>query len=192
MSGSSILHPHIQAIAGEYPTNYHGLLLRESAAFHDEHRSLFWEALIDEEKKLNERYIFDDGRTFWCAPFAPKGNIDLNCITRRNSIFDLDDNDMASLDRGLEKMLIYLKSEQISGFNFSIFSGLDGTDFFRSNMRVIARRFLPPVNAADTNYFDKIHMESACLFFPEDTAQLARVAWTGGKNDAIREDSGDK
>lgn len=177
MSGSSILHPHIQAIAGEYPTNFHGLLLKKSKAFHDEHRSLFWDLLVDEEKSLNERYIGDDGRTFWFAPFAPKGNIDLNCILGKTSIFELDYEDFSSLENGLDAILKFLKNENVSSFNFSIFSGTPGEDYFRSNMRIVARRFLPPVNASDTNYFDKMHMENACLFFPEDVARDARAVW---------------
>jgi UDPglucose--hexose-1-phosphate uridylyltransferase len=177
MSGSSLLHPHIQAIAGEFPTNHHGLLLRRSAAFHAEHGVRFWDELMNEEKRLNERYIGDDGRTFWHAPFAPKGNTDLSCIMGKNSIFDLDESDFSSFEEGFTAMLTYLKNDHISGFNFTIFSGIDGEDHFRSNMRIIARRFLPPVNASDTNYFDRIHMENACLFFPEDVAHEARPVW---------------
>ena len=177
MSGSSILHPHIQAIAGEYPTNYHGLLLNKSRSFRDEHKSLFWDQLMDEESALNERHIGDDGKGFWYAPFAPKGNIDLNCIFRKNSIFELDDEDLSSLENGLDSILSFLDKEHVSGFNFSFFSGIPGEDYFRSNMRIVARRFLPPVNASDTNYFDKMHMESACLFFPEDVARDARTVW---------------
>jgi len=68
--------------------------------------------------------------------------------------------------------------EDISGFNFSIFSGVKGEESFRANMRIVARRFLPPVNASDANYFNKIHMESACLLFPEDVAEGAREIWS--------------
>ncbi len=177
MSGSSILHPHIQAIAGEHPTNYHGLLLGGSEAFYAEHKSSYWETLMEEERELDERFIGFDGRTFWYAPFAPKGNIDLGCIMSKNSIFDLDDDDFSSFETGLGIMLEYLKREQVYGFNFSLFSGLSGEDHFRSNMRIVARRFLPPLKAADTNYFDKIHMENACLFFPENVAQDAKAVW---------------
>jgi len=177
MSGSSILHPHIQAIAGEYPTNFHGLLLSKSKTFREEHDSLFWDLLVDEEKVLNERYIGHNSGTFWFAPFAPKGNIDLNCIFDKSSIFELDDEDLANLESGLDIILSFLQQEHVSGFNFSIFSGISGEDYFRSNMRIVARRFLPPVNASDTNYFEKMHMESACLFFPEDVARDARAVW---------------
>ncbi|MBA4416374.1 MAG: hypothetical protein C0392_00460 [Syntrophus sp. (in: bacteria)] len=178
MSGSSILHPHIQAIAGEYPTNYHGLILDKSRIFCKDNKRVFWDVLMNEEKDLYDRYINDDGKVYWYAPFAPKGNVDLGCIFQKNSIFDLTDADMNSFGTGLHKILTYLKMENISGFNFSLFSGVKDEESFRANMRIVARRFLPPVNASDANYFNKIHMESACLLFPEDVAEEAREIWS--------------
>jgi UDPglucose--hexose-1-phosphate uridylyltransferase len=177
MSGSSMLHPHIQAIAGEYPTNYHGLILERSRAFYDANARTFWDVLMEEEKNNLDRYIDYDGRICWYAPFAPKGNIDLGCIFNKSSIFDLDEADLDSLGKGFEKVLSYFNEEGVSGFNFSLFSGAKEEDYFRANMRIVARRFLPPVDAADANYFNKIHLESACLLFPEDVAVAVRGLW---------------
>jgi len=177
MSGGSILHPHMQAIAGEYPTNYHGIMLKESKDFYLNKKKVFWEALIDEEKRLNERFISKTGKTYWYAPFAPKGNIDIGCIFEKNSIFELDENDLSDFNEGLNKVLVYFDKENVSGFNLSLFSGIYGEDYFRANMRIIARRFLPPTNAADANYFDKIHMENTCVFFPEDVSNNIRAIW---------------
>jgi UDPglucose--hexose-1-phosphate uridylyltransferase len=178
MSGSSILHPHMQAIAGEYPTNYHGLIVEKSRIFFKDRKKVFWQALMDEEKRNGDRYIGDDGTTWWYAPFAPKGNIDLGCIFDKNSIFDLNERDLRSFGNGLNRVLKYLNDENVNGFNFSLFSGVAGEDHFRANARMVARRFLPPVNAADANYFNKIHLESACLLFPEDVAAAMRKVWS--------------
>ncbi len=177
MSGSSILHPHIQAIAGEYPTNYHGLILEKSKDFLRDRKKVFWEALMDDERENHDRYIGDDGKTYWYAPFAPKGNIDLGCVFAKSSVFELTDKDLDSFGMGLNRILGYLNSEDVSGFNFSLFSGVEGDDHFRANVRLVARRFLPPVNASDANYFNKIHLESACLLFPEDVAAGVRKTW---------------
>jgi UDPglucose--hexose-1-phosphate uridylyltransferase len=177
MSGSSILHPHIQAIAGEHPTNYHGIMLQASEAFHDKHGRAFWDVLAEKEELLAERFISRVGSTFWYTPFAPKGNIDIGCIFDKQSFFDLEESDLNHLNEGLNRILMYLDKENVSGFNWSLFSGIYGEKYFRTNMRMIARRFLPPTNAADSNYFDKIHMENACLFFPEDVSDSIKRAW---------------
>jgi UDPglucose--hexose-1-phosphate uridylyltransferase len=177
MSGSSLLHPHIQAIAGEYPTNYHGIMVEASEAFFLKHHRVFWDVLAEEETALSERFISRIGSTFWYTPFAPKGNIDIGCIFDKDSFFDLEESDLHHFNEGLSKVLMYLDRENVAGFNLSLFSGIYGGRYFRTNMRMIARRFLPPTNAADSNYFDKIHMENACLFFPEDVSDSIRTQW---------------
>ncbi len=179
MSGSSILHPHIQAIAGEYPTNYHGIILERSRVFYDANEKAFWDVLVEEEKSNADRYIDDDGRVCWYVPFAPKGNIDIGCIFNKSSIFDFEEADFDSFGRGMGKVLHYLYEEGVSGFNFSLFSEAQEENYFKANMRIVARRFLPPINAADANYFNKIHLESACLLFPEDVAFAIRGLWNG-------------
>ncbi|OPY80921.1 MAG: hypothetical protein A4E64_00138 [Syntrophorhabdus sp. PtaU1.Bin058] len=177
MSGSSILHPHIQAIAGEYPTNYHGIMIQKSESYREKTDQVYWDELIREEINLKERFIEELGKANWYVPFAPRGNGDIGCIFEKSSFFELDDTDVKDFCNGLKKVLKYFKQENVSGFNLSIFSGIEGKDSFRANARIVARRFLPPVNAADSNYFDKLHMESACLYLPEDVSDKIRIVW---------------
>jgi galactose-1-phosphate uridylyltransferase len=177
MSGSSILHPHIQAIAGEYPTNYHGMMVQKSEGYRDRTKQVYWDELISEEINLKERFIKELGKTHWYVPFAPRGNGDIGCIFEKSSLFELVDADIRDFCAGLMKVLTYFKQENVSGFNLSVFSGIEGGDYFRANARIVARRFLPPVNAADSNYFDKLHMESACLYLPEDVSNKLKKVW---------------
>lgn len=177
MSGGSLVHPHIQGIAGEYPTNYHRITLEKSKEFYRKNKKVFWEALIEEERRLGMRFVGKKGTTSWYAPFAPKGNIDIGFIFDRPSFFSVDDQGWANFASGLNKTLKYLDKENVGGFNLSIFSGEDRENHFRANGRIVARRFLPPVNAADVNYFEKIHMESTCLLAPEDVARQLRETW---------------
>ncbi len=177
MSGSSILHPHIQAIAGEYPTNYHGMMVQKSEGYRNETKKIYWDELIREEMNLNERFIKQLGNAHWYVPFAPRGNGDIGCIFEKSSFFELTAADIRDFCTGLTKVLTYFKQENVSGFNLSVFSGIEGEDYFRANARIVARRFLPPVNAADSNYFDKLHMESACLYLPEDVSNKLRTVW---------------
>ncbi len=177
MSGSSILHPHIQAIAGEYPTNYHGMMIQKSDKYRSQTKQVYWKELIQEEINLKERFIKELGKVYWYVPFAPRGNGDIGCIFEKSSLFELADADIKDFCAGLAKVLRYFKQENVSGFNLSVFSGIEGEDHFRANARIVARRFLPPVNAADSNYFDKLHMESACLYLPEDVSNKLRTVW---------------
>jgi UDPglucose--hexose-1-phosphate uridylyltransferase len=177
MSGSSILHPHIQGVAGRYPTNHLRMMLEEGKNFYKSKLRVFWEALVEEEKATGERFIGTKGKTHWYAPFAPRGNIDVGCIFEKTSLFEINDDEWQDFGSGLFKVLTYLDREHVSSFNLAIFSGPSEEKSFRVNARIVARRFLPPVNAADVNYFDKLHLESVVLVAPEEIAQDLRTLW---------------
>jgi galactose-1-phosphate uridylyltransferase len=177
MSGGSLIHPHVQGIAGEHPTNYQRLMIEKSAEFSAAEKAVFWDVLEEEEVRLGERAVGRTGSVFWYAPFAPKANMDIGCVFRAPSLNALDGTDWADFGEGFNKVLAYLDRENVGSFNLSIFSAPDDEDHFRVNGRIVARRFLPPVNAADVSYFEKLHMESACMVAPEDVAAGLREMW---------------
>ncbi len=177
MSGSSILHSHLQGVVGKYPTNYFRLMLEGSKRFFRKEQTVFWETLIEQEREARDRFIGTIGRTHWYAPFAPHGNIDVGCVFEESTFFTIDTEEWVHFGEGLARVLKYLDQENVSGFNLAIFSGSDRDTAFRVNARLVARRFLPPVNAADSNYFDKLHMESMSLVAPEQVAADLRTLW---------------
>jgi galactose-1-phosphate uridylyltransferase len=177
MSGGSIVHPHMQGIAGEYPTNFHRMTVEGSKSFFQRNRTPFWKALMEEEKRLGERFVSDAGNVFWYTPFAPKGTMDVAWSLSGPSLFSLSDDEWAEFGRGLGKVLCYFDDENIAGFNLSFFTAEEDEAHFLANGRIIARRFLPPANAADVNYLEKIHMESVCLLSPEEVARRLRERW---------------
>ena len=176
-SGGSLVHPHVQGIAGEWPTNYQRLMIEKSSDFFRANESAFWDALMDEERILLERLIDGAGRIFWFTPFAPKGNIDVAWLFSTSSLFSVSSVEWAEFGDGLGKVLAYLDDENIAGFNLSLFSSEEGEAYFKANGRIVARRFLPPANAADVNYLEKIHLEHVCLVSPEEVARQLRERW---------------
>ncbi len=177
MAGSSILHSHLQGVAGKQPTNHHRLMLKASSEFYKRKRKVYWETLVQEERERSERYIGAAGNTSWYAPFAPRGNIDVGCVFSGPTFFDISDEEWEDFGSGLARVLSYLDEDNVSSFNLAIFSATEGEAAFRVNARLVARRFLPPVNAADSNYFDKLHMESTSLVAPERVADDLRALW---------------
>lgn len=176
MSGSSILHPHVQAIAGEVGTNYHRLIIQRSSDFFKRYGKVYWEALIDKESGIGERFIGKIGNTFWYTPYAPKGNMDIGCIFDKASILDIEEKDLNDFQDGFKRVINYFVRENVPGYNLSLFSGVPGKDrSFRVNLRILGRRFLPPVGASDTNYFHTLHMESTSIFSPEEVAEGIRL-----------------
>jgi galactose-1-phosphate uridylyltransferase len=177
MAGSSILHSHVQGLVGRYPTNHLRLMLKRSRTFFRKRGRVFWDTLIEEERAAGERFIGTIGGTDWYAPFAPLGNIDVGCIFGEHSIFAIDQQEWEHFGSGLTRVFRHLDREHVSSFNLTIFSGADEDEAFRVNARLVARRFLPPVNAADVNYFEKLHLESMSLAAPENVAAELRTLW---------------
>ena len=48
------MHPHVQGIAGEHATNYQRLMMKRSAGFAAAQKTVYWEALEEEETRLGE------------------------------------------------------------------------------------------------------------------------------------------
>lgn len=177
MSGGSLLHPHVQAIAGKFPTNYHLTLLQKSREFYEKHGRVFWELLLEEEKRLNERYIGEIGKSIWFVPFAPRATIDVRAVFKKSLIFEFEDEDIKEINEGLRRILLFFDINNIQSFNFSLLFGLEEKESFRAQLEIIARRFIPPINASDSNYFDKLHGEYISYMLPEEVASDLKTQW---------------
>jgi galactose-1-phosphate uridylyltransferase len=101
----------------------------------------------------------------------------VGCVFEERSLLTIDQREWENFGSGLARVFNYLDQDHVSGFNLTIFSGSDQDKAFRVNARLVARRFLPPVNAADSNYFDKLHMEPTSLVSPENVAAELRTLW---------------
>jgi UDPglucose--hexose-1-phosphate uridylyltransferase len=169
MSGGSIIHPHLQILAGEFPTYYQGALIKESRRYQKRWGNTYWEALIETERNLEERYIHTIGNTVWLTSYAPLGITDILCVFKgRTSIVDLPDHDLTDFTRGLIRIFRYFREYNHTSFNLGLYSGDDkGDDSFWVNARLMTRRTLPPVGASDVSYFEKIHKESLDYRKPE-------------------------
>ena len=169
MSGGSIIHPHLQILAGEFPTHYQGALIKGCRRYQKRFGKNYWDDLIDREKDLGERYVAGLGRTVWLASFAPLGVTDIMSVFRKKkSIVDLTDRDLRDFAQGLIKVFGYFQEFNHLSFNLGLYSGeYPEDDSFRVNARMVTRRLLPPVGASDVSYFEKIHGESLDYRKPE-------------------------
>ncbi len=169
MSGGSIIHPHLQILAGKFPTYYQDALVKESRRYQKRWEKTYWEALIETERDLGERYIKTIGNTVWLASYAPLGITDILCIFQgRTSIRELPDQDLKDFAQGLVRVFHYFREFNHYSFNLGLYSGdYQGGDSFWVNARLMTRRTLPPVGASDVSYFEKIHKESLDYRKPE-------------------------
>jgi len=174
LAGGTIIHPHLQVIAGLTGTNYHRMLIQASGEYAAKNSGTYWDDLVKTESDLGERFIARVGGTAWLTSFAPKGFIDIMAVFEESAtIGDITESDWLDFSRGLSAAMKYLDAQGFYSFNMTIYSGL-GEEHFRAHAKLIPRALLPPMGASDINYFNMLHNEVLTIFRPEDICEQSR------------------
>lgn len=176
-AGGSIIHPHMQVIVGDVPTNYQRELAERAAGYKKEHNRGYFEELVKEEERLGERFIRRDGGIVYLAAFAPMG------ITEFLAVFEGGEEMTATGDRvkekfdtlasGIRSILGYLHSLNFASFNMSIYFADPENPEYPAHMRIVPRTHLPPMGASDINFFEMLHHEVLTIIKPEEAAKGA-------------------
>jgi len=174
LAGGTIIHPHLQIIAGRTGTNYHRMILEASEEYAAENSASYWADLIETESTLGERFIARVGGTTWLTSFAPKGFIDIMAVFEGiPTIDEITESDWMNFSRGLSAAMKYLDAQGFYSFNMAIYSGF-GDEHFSTHAKLIPRALLPPMDASDINYFNMLHDEVLTIFKPEEICEQAR------------------
>ena len=177
MSGGSVIHPHLQIIVGEFPSNYQREMIQCGKTYKEKWGRNFWDELIEEEQALGKRYVGSVGNTAWLATYAPRGYADIMAVIRaQQSIIDLSDEDFKDISQGLIRVFRYFHDFNHYSFNMTLYSGECGAedDSFWVNGRIVTRRSVPPLEASDVNYLEKLHGESIGYKRPERLCEELR------------------
>jgi UDPglucose--hexose-1-phosphate uridylyltransferase len=173
-AGGSILHPHIQLVAGDIPTNYQREHVRFCTEYKKAHGSPYFTDLIEEERERRERFIFEDNGIAWLCSFAPMGITEFMAVFRDGApITETNESVVADFARGLAVVLRYLASINFASFNLSLYSAPTDGRAFPTHARIVPRTLLPPVGASDVNYFEMLHHEVLTILRPEESARGA-------------------
>jgi galactose-1-phosphate uridylyltransferase len=101
-SGDALIHPHLLINAFVKPPNYLNQLFKNSRDYYIEKSQCFWENLVEEERKREERVIAEDETIVWLTPFAPRGIKEVWAIAPRVSdVQELGVEELMSLSRGI-------------------------------------------------------------------------------------------
>jgi len=141
-AGSTIAHPHIQALASDLPIQATHELLRASATYFQDHGSSYWSQLIEAEEGLGERYLGRLGRVHWLTPFAPRGLNESHAIVSGVSdLSSISREQLNDLTQGIVRTLGYYHDTGVRSFNIAVYSALFGqhVDYFDLNVRIVSR-----------------------------------------------------
>jgi UDPglucose--hexose-1-phosphate uridylyltransferase len=175
LAGGSILHPHIQLIASDTPTNYQREIVKHCAEYQRAHKVDYFSDLIRNEEILGERFITRLGTTAWVTSFAPMGITEFFALFEDGRpITEASDETITDFARGLTAASRFLASANFMSFNFSIYSAIPSEPSTMTHARIVPRVQLPPVGASDVNYFEMLHHEVLTILRPEETAVGAK------------------
>ena len=142
-AGSTVAHPHIQALASDVPFQAVANLVDASRSYAVKERSNYWHDLIETEKRVGTRYLRNLNGVDWITPFAPVGLNEADAIAFGRPNFNrLSDTELNSFAEGIVKVLKYYYDIGVRSFNTAIYSGpLDETDDSISVMARIVSRY---------------------------------------------------
>jgi UDPglucose--hexose-1-phosphate uridylyltransferase len=181
-SGGSLVHPHLQSNAGYYPTNLQRETVEASERYRAAHGSNYWSDLLEQERRLGERYIGRLGGAEWLTAFAPLGRLSdiVAVFPGRASVLDLTGRDLRDLAAGLLKVFSWLDRRNLVSFNLATYSGFDAGSFW-THVRLTPRGSLlySPVETSDQFYYQTLQEENVCILPPETSAAMLRPSFTG-------------
>lgn len=171
-AGSSLVHPHLQPIAGESPTNMQMDLIRANHEYVTHHMTHYWRDLVEKEEELGERYLGRMGRVVWLSPFVPTGLYPdtMAVFWDCPDLLALEEHDISDFSSGLVKVLRFYRSLGIYSLNLSLFSGPKDDITFWVHSRITPRSLPHPIGNSDITYFGMLHKEPICLMTPEEMA----------------------
>jgi galactose-1-phosphate uridylyltransferase len=175
LSGGSIVHPHLQVIAGDVPTNYLRETLAASQDYLREKGSVFWADLLRAEQQRGERYVGATGGIHWLTSFVPKGYMDILALfPQGRSLEELTAQDLADFARGLLAVFAYLDSKDLWSFNLALYPAPAGEASFWTHARIVPRFTFSPVNTSDIRYTEVLHDEVVTTLKPEEVCAELR------------------
>jgi len=176
-AGSTIAHPHMQALASDIPLQATHGLVKASEDYLQKNGSSYWSDLIQEERRQGERYLARRGNVDWITPFAPSGLSEAQAIV--SGVSDLSsftDEDLMDLTEGIVRVLRGYHDAGIRSFNMAVYSGpfSERADCFDLNLVMVGRYGYKPRFVSDVWALQYLLGEQEVFEAPEETCSRLR------------------
>ena len=178
-AGGSVIHPHLQVIAGRNPSSYAGLIIRECERYYRSNNSVFWADLLEAESG-GPRYLGKTGSVVWLATFAPRGLADVTAVLpEKASVRDIGEEDIKDIASGVLRVVRYYDSVNIPAFNMALYFARREDQGFWVTLRMIARFSVGPLSASDFSYMQALLGDPWTFQLPEEMAPELRRYFPG-------------
>jgi UDPglucose--hexose-1-phosphate uridylyltransferase len=176
-AGSTIVHPHIQALASYVPTQGISNLLTASESYAIAEGVRYWDDLVGTEKKLGTRYLKTMDGVDWLTPYAPMGLNEAQAIVLgKSNLETLSDNELMGLADGFSRVLRYYHDIEVRSFNATIYSGpmREKKEHFSITARIVSRYGYKPKFVSDVWALQYLLSEQEVYESPEETCLKLR------------------
>jgi UDPglucose--hexose-1-phosphate uridylyltransferase len=175
LSGGSILHPHIQVMVSDSPSNYQRMVSEKALDFKKDTGKEYFTTLCETEKTLEERWIGEVGDIAWVHAFAPKSHNDFIAVFSKSySLDDVKEQDWIDFSKGLRAIFATLDEQGFASFNLMLHISPDPESKQPIHVRLIPRLTIGLLNTSDINFFQALHQEPLSFKLPEEIASIAR------------------
>jgi UDPglucose--hexose-1-phosphate uridylyltransferase len=175
VSGGSILHPHIQVMVSDSPSNYQRMVEEKALGFKNDTGKEYFTALCETEKTREERWIGEVGDIAWVHAFAPKSHNDFIAVFSKSyTIDDVKEQDWIDFSKGLRAIFASLDEQGFASFNLILHISPDPESKQPVHVRLIPRLTMGILNTSDINFFQALHQEPLSFKLPEEIAILSR------------------
>lgn len=176
-SGASILHPHAQVSVERAPLPELADVLRNSKKYLRENGMSFWQELVDAERKAGERFIGENASVAVVSSFAPRGNREVQIISKRvSNLSDFDKRHAHDFADAVVRLLRGYKALGMNSFNLVTYSSAigDRLEHFRFSARIMSRPVFQPLYTNDTGSIERFYGISIIEAMPEQVAAEMR------------------
>ncbi|MDW0118347.1 hypothetical protein QTL97_15555 [Sporosarcina thermotolerans] len=180
-SGGSILHPHIQVLASEQPTNYQSAITTNSHSFYEKEGENYLTSLVSEERNLGERWIGHVGSISWLHAYAPKSHYDFIGIFEAASFDELGSGNYEDLAKSMLRFFLYFKEQGVESFNAVMHIPVKKHAAEQVHFRLVPRMTIGMLETSDMNVFNFLQGEPLSLKSPETVAKEVGKFFNEGK-----------
>lgn len=172
-SAGSIIHPHSQVMVETQPLPKVKEILEKSEAYFKKNKKNYWEEIIEMERELKERFIWENDSLALIASFAPKGFREVQFIFKGKSSFTkLDERDIDNFASSFSAVLRAYKRMGVGSFNLAFFSSAidDDLPYFWLHAKLISRPFPRCIYTNDSGPMERLYGVWVIDTLPEEVA----------------------
>ena len=178
-SAGSIIHPHVQILVEREPTPHLSKLIEESSRYYAKSGQNYWRNLIEEERKLGERFVAGDDLLSVTTSFAPRGFNEVCFIFNdTGSLAQLDERRMERFSMYLSRALRAYKELGVGSFNLATLSGpVDHKEnqFYWMSMKLISRPYPRGIYTNDSGPMERMQDVWVIDTLPEELARRMKL-----------------